>query len=192
MQVRAPSPPSAISPSPRADAPRDRLPEDRVTRTGASPTLTAEELRLVESLRQRDVEVRAHEAAHQAAGGSLTGGASFTYETGPDGRAYAVGGEVPISMAEGNSPAETISIARRIRAAALAPADPSGQDLRVASQAAALEMRATLEQLRQPTERGAEVQVRGSHLHRTEPCGACGKATEQYASSASAVGSSLA
>lgn len=187
MQVRAPSPPSAPPPTlradaPRANAPRDRVPEDRVTRSGAPPKLTADELRLIESLRQRDVEVRAHEAAHQAAGGSLTGGASFTYETGPDGRAYAVGGEVPISMAEGSTPAETISIARRSRAAALAPADPSGQDLRVASQAASLEMRATLEQLQQLTERGAE--VRGSHLHRTEPCGACGKAAQQYASEA--------
>jgi len=94
-------------------------------------------------LQQRDSEVRSHEAAHMAAGGSvISGSASFTYQKGPDGRLYAVGGEVPISSSGGNTPEETIAIARQIQAGALAPANPSPQDLKVASSAAMMEAQA--------------------------------------------------
>jgi hypothetical protein len=80
-------------------------------------------------------------------------------------------------------------IARQVRAAALAPADPSGQDLKVAAAASAMETRAMLEQMQQTAERRAESrkESRGTHLHDSEPCGACAKASQQYAgSSASA------
>ncbi|XLM21540.1 catalase, partial [Chromobacterium piscinae] len=83
-------------------------------------------------LKARDTDVRRHEAAHQAAGGSLAGAASFTYEQGPDGKQYAIGGEVPIQMSQGGTPQQTIQNAETVRAAALAPADPSGQDRAVA------------------------------------------------------------
>jgi SprA-related family len=94
----------------------------------------------VEELKARDAHVRAHEAAHQAAGGDLTGPASFTYQTGPDGRSYAVGGEVPVAARTGRTPDETIAIARRVRAAALAPGDPSAADLAAAATATQLEL----------------------------------------------------
>jgi hypothetical protein len=97
------------------------------------------EQRLVEHLAETDRQVRAHEAAHQAAAGGLGGAATFTYKTGPDGRSYAVGGEVPIDMSPGRTPEETLARARQVRAAALAPADPSGQDLAVAAQATQME-----------------------------------------------------
>lgn len=191
MLVRALSPPSAparSSPVAPPGTPADAaVPTDRVSLPEQAPTeLTADEKLLVDQLRQRDREVRTHEAAHQAAGGTLTGGASFTFETGPDGRSYAVGGEVPISLAEGRTPQETIAIARQIRAAALAPADPSGQDLRVAQEASALELRATLDQLKQTTEKGKpdKPENRGTHLHSGEPCAACERATEQFSSPA--------
>jgi hypothetical protein len=144
--------------------------------------LTADQQLMLEELRQRDRDVRAHEAAHQAAGGSLTSGASFSYQTGPDGRAYAIGGEVGISLSTGRTPDETIAIARQIRAAALAPADPSGQDLRVASEAAALELQATMQkqQLAVQQQKNSATEARGTHLHSSEPCAACLKATEQY------------
>jgi len=130
----------------RADgaAPRDRVtvsPEARQASAGASK-LTAEQQRQVVQPRQVDARVRQHEAAHQAAGGSLTGAASFPYRTGPDGRSYAVGGEVPVRLQAGRTPGETIANARRARRAALAPSDPSPQDLAVAAQAGGMEQAA--------------------------------------------------
>lgn len=140
-------------------APEDpRLPEDRVSlsdearrglqarRAGAErpdgKRLDAQQEKEVADLKQRDLHVRQHEAAHQAAGGDLAGSASFTYQVGPDGRSYAVGGEVPIAARSGRTPDETIAIARRVRAAALAPADPSAADLAAAAQATAMEQQA--------------------------------------------------
>jgi hypothetical protein len=94
-------------------------------------------------LEQRDTEVRAHEAAHIAAGGGVVkGGASFTYQKGPDNRLYAIGGEVPIDISEGKTPQETIQKMRIVKAAALAPANPSPQDYSVASTASSLEAKA--------------------------------------------------
>jgi hypothetical protein len=107
--------------------------------------LTSEEEQVVRKLAQRDRAVRAHEAAHQAAGGDMTGSAAFTTETGPDGKQYAVGGEVPIQMSPGRTPEETLQRAERIRAAALAPGDPSPQDRAVAAAAAQMEAQARAE-----------------------------------------------
>jgi len=105
--------------------------------------LTTSERQQVSELQQRDTEVRAHEAAHIAAGGSaISGGASFTYQKGPDSKQYAVGGEVPISASGGNTPEEKIALARQVQAGALAPANPSPQDLKVASSAALMEAQA--------------------------------------------------
>jgi hypothetical protein len=111
-------------------------------RIGGPRKLDAEQEREVARLKQRDAHVRQHEAAHQAAGGALTGAATFTYRTGPDGRSYAVGGEVPISARAGRTADETIAIARRVRAAALAPADPSSADLAAATSAMQMELKA--------------------------------------------------
>lgn len=94
--------------------------------------------RELEEMQARDREVRQHEAAHVAAGGAhVRGGASFSYRRGPDGRSYAVGGEVQIdSSAVPNDPEATIRKMRAVQAAAMAPAEPSGQDRSVAAQAA--------------------------------------------------------
>jgi hypothetical protein len=109
--------------------------------------LTQAELQLVMELEQRDTEVRNHEMAHIAAGGSLiTSGASFTYQRGPDGINYAVGGEVGIDTSEiPGDPKATAQKMRRVRNAAMAPASPSSQDLKVASKAAALAAKASSE-----------------------------------------------
>jgi len=104
--------------------------------------LSEDEERLVRDLSSRDSEVRAHEAAHQAAGGGMTGAASYTYQQGPDGRMYAIGGEVSISMPSGSTPEETIKNARTVAAAAMAAGDPSPQDFAVASSARLMEMQA--------------------------------------------------
>ncbi|MCE1253191.1 MAG: hypothetical protein LWX83_06530 [Anaerolineae bacterium] len=101
----------------------------------------------VRQLQQIDREVRAHEQAHLAAGGNLVrGGATYEYQTGPDGKRYAVGGEVQIDISAVNGdPEATIEKARQIRQAALAPADPSSQDRAVAAQATRMEITARQE-----------------------------------------------
>ena len=113
---------------------------------GNAQGLSEADLRRVEQLKQRDREVRAHEMAHVAAGaGVVTSGASYSFETGPDGRRYAVGGEVGINVSPGRTPEETLSRAEKIRAAALAPADPSGQDRQIAARAASMAAEARVE-----------------------------------------------
>lgn len=101
--------------------------------------LTDDEKRQVEKLEEIDRKVRAHEQAHMAAGAGLVrGGASFEYQVGPDGRQYAVGGEVSIDTSEvPDNPAATIKKMQQVKRAALAPAEPSGQDVQVAAQAGA-------------------------------------------------------
>ena len=116
-------------------------------KTELNPSGSEEERATIAKLRARDREVRAHEQAHAAAAGGLAkGGPSFTYERGPDGRQYAVGGEVNIdSSPVSGDPEATLRKAAQIRAAALAPADPSPQDRAVAASATALEAQARQE-----------------------------------------------
>ncbi len=98
--------------------------------------LSSSEKLLIDKLQKVDQEVHNHELAHlAAAGGYATSGASYQYQTGPDGRKYAVGGEVQIDTSPGRTPEETISKMETVRRAALAPASPSGQDQMVAAQA---------------------------------------------------------
>ncbi len=106
--------------------------------------LTEEERRILNQLKARDAEVRAHEAAHLAAAGPYANGApTYEYETGPDGRQYAIGGEVSIdSSPVPGDPEATVRKAQTIKRAALAPREPSGQDRQVAAQAAQLEAQA--------------------------------------------------
>ncbi len=115
---------------------------------------------VVAELKATDTAVRAHEAAHVAVGGRyVRGAASYSYTTGPDGRQYAVGGEVSIDTAAERDPAATIAKMATVRAAALAPADPSAQDRAVAA-AAAQAMAAAQVELReqQQAEQGGEAE----------------------------------
>lgn len=123
------------------------------TQQAGKPELSQEEASAVRQLKARDTQVRAHEAAHQAAAGGLAvSGASFSFQRGPDGVNYAIGGEVSIDVSPGRTPSETIGRARTIQAAALAPADPSGQDLAVAAQAQQMAQEARAELTRQQME----------------------------------------
>ncbi len=123
---------------------------EKKSTTPQSDLSDAEQQQLQE-LRARDLEVRAHEAAHLAAAGQYAqGGPSFTYQTGPDGKKYAIGGEVSIdSGAISGDPQATIQKARQIRAAALAPASPSSQDQKVAAAASKMEADARVQLSRQ-------------------------------------------
>jgi hypothetical protein len=92
--------------------------------------------RVISQLQQRDKEVRAHELAHATAGGAVTGSPSYTFATGPDGKKYAVGGEVAVDLSSmPGDPKATIVKMQRVHAAALAPVNPSAQDSRVAASA---------------------------------------------------------
>lgn len=118
--------------------------------------LTQKEVQQVRELQSIDKNVKAHEAAHQAAGGGLAGAASFTYTRGPDNQMYATAGEVPVSMQKGNTPEETIANARQIAAAAMAPADPSPQDYKIAANAAKMEFDARAEAMKLKAEESKE------------------------------------
>lgn len=138
--------PSAAAPASRAGGAGARPGEAQGDGQGKTQGLSEADLRTVEQLKQRDREVRAHEMAHVAAGaGVVTSGASYSFETGPDGRRYAVGGEVGINVSPGRTPEETLSRAEKIRSAALAPADPSGQDRQIAARAASMAAEARVE-----------------------------------------------
>jgi len=116
-------------------------------KTGSEQVLTESEQKEVDDLKLRDKEVRAHEAAHKAAAGSLSmGAASFEYQTGPDNKRYAVGGEVSIDVSKvADNPQATIEKAQQISRAANAPADPSSQDRQVAAKAGQMEAAARKE-----------------------------------------------
>lgn len=97
----------------------------------------------IEQLKAIEEKVKAHEAAHKSAGGTLTGPVSYSYTRGPDNRNYITGGEVPISVSPGKTPQETVSRMQQVIQAALAPADPSPQDRAVAAQAAVQQQEAS-------------------------------------------------
>lgn len=114
--------------------------------------ITEQEQQQIQQLTARDRVVLSHEAAHIAAGGSIIrGSANFSFQRGPNGVQYAVGGEVNIdtSKVEGD-PQATLQKAIQIQAAALAPVQSSSQDRSIAAQAAqlAVEARAEITQQR--------------------------------------------
>lgn len=114
--------------------------------SGSADLLSPDEQRQVQKLKEIDRKVRAHEQAHLSVGGDLVrGGASYSYQTGPDNQRYAVAGEVSIDVSPARTAKETIPKAEHIRATALAPADPSVQDRSVAARASQIEVDAQAE-----------------------------------------------
>lgn len=105
----------------------------------ANEKLSQEDKQIIADLKARDAEVKTHEQAHRAAAAGINASApSYDYETGPDGKKYAVGGEVNVSFREGGSAESNVAKAQAMKAAALAPAQPSSQDLSAARNADAL------------------------------------------------------
>lgn len=155
---RQSTPPLAKSPSglpdaelSKRDSARSSLRDEAQTNKEAEAKARIERAELanmqreIASLAARDREVKAHEQAHVAVGGQYAGAAQYQYERGPDGVAYAVAGEVPIDVGKEANPQATIEKARTVRRAALAPAEPSPQDRRVAAQATLMEQQAQQE-----------------------------------------------
>lgn len=97
---------------------------------------SAEQRELAE-LKKRDMEVKAHEAAHASVGGQLASGPSYSFEVGPDGQQYAIAGEVQIDLSPvPGDPQATIIKMQQVKSAALAPSEPSAADRQVAAEAA--------------------------------------------------------
>ncbi|NOZ46039.1 MAG: hypothetical protein GXO79_04570 [Chlorobi bacterium] len=121
--------------------------------------LSDSEKRLIAELERMDRAVKAHEAAHKAAGGGLVrGGATYSYVIGPDGKRYASSGEVKIDMSYNLSdPEATIQKMEQVKRAALAPIDPSAQDRAVAQRASAIESEARVEEQKQQEEKIASM-----------------------------------
>ncbi|MFC3533527.1 putative metalloprotease CJM1_0395 family protein [Vogesella facilis] len=112
--------------------------------------LSEDDQALLRALQNRDREVRAHEQAHLAAASGISvSGPSYDYQQGPDGARYAIGGSVSIEVSPARTPQETAQKARIIQGAALAPAQPSGQDLAVAARARQMELQALAEEAQQ-------------------------------------------
>jgi hypothetical protein len=138
FQVRADERVEAIRSAESASAARASEPEPPGSQTRSETELSAADREEVQRLKSRDADVRAHEQAHASAGGSHAGSPSYEFETGPDGRRYAVGGEVSIDTSEvAGDPKASISKMQQVVRAANAPADPSGQDRKVAANARA-------------------------------------------------------
>ncbi|MEM6986639.1 MAG: putative metalloprotease CJM1_0395 family protein [Pseudomonadota bacterium] len=112
----------------------------------------------VRELSARDKEVRAHEQAHLAAAGPYsTYGPNYDYQTGPDGRRYAIGGEVGIDTSVvPDDPQATLAKMQVVQRAAMAPAEPSAQDMRVAADASQMAAQARMDIMREHFEARAE------------------------------------
>jgi hypothetical protein len=166
-------------PGPGEEMPPDEaLPgkDAQATDMSGSEELSEEDRRIVESLQRRDRAVRSHEAAHMAAAGAYAaGGPSYTTEQGPDGRSYAIGGEVPIDMSAERTPEATLRKAQTIAAAAMAPADPSGADKAIAAAASQMAENAQAAISERAT---AELEERTAQIEETREQSAEAKAAE--------------
>lgn len=131
------------------------------------PVLSDAKLAEISSLKARDSQVRQHEQAHLAASGGLNiSKAAFTYQRGPDGVNYAVGGDVRIDTSQGRTAADSLARGELIIDVALAPADPSPSDRSAASKGQNMAQQARAELLQQARQaRQADTAEQGEHQH---------------------------
>ena len=131
----------------------DALSEKAASEQNAAPTknvagkeLTLEQQEELLQLQMRDQEVRVHEQQHASVGGQHTGSPQYEFKTGPDGKQYVVEGSVPVDLSPiAGDPAATIDKMRQVKAAALAPAQPSSADKNAAAAAESRIAQATAE-----------------------------------------------
>ena len=127
--------------------------------------LTDAERRKVAALKARDRQVREHERAHQIAGGHYASSPTYRTVRGPDGKTYAVGGEVRIDTSVvPNNPEATIRKMQTVKRAALAPQEPSSADRAVAAEADAKIVRARQEIQERKIEEAKERNERGNNF----------------------------
>ena len=114
---------------------KDQQQSDQSTQQAQEEQQEQQDAAEIEQLKARDQEVRVHEQAHASTGGQYAGAPQYEYTTGPDNKRYVTDGEVSIDVSEEKTPEETLKKMEQVRAAALAPAEPSSQDLKVAAEA---------------------------------------------------------
>ncbi len=162
--ARADQPPAAPPQEQQADSPasgreeadRDANSPTRAGQSEPSPQEQRQQQLVIDDLVQRDREVRTHEQAHAAVGGQYAGAPTYSFKRGPDGQRYAVSGEVSIDTAPvPNDPEATLRKMEIVQRAALAPMEPSPQDLRVAALAQAQAAQARVELAEQRREEAA-------------------------------------
>ncbi|MCU4677633.1 putative metalloprotease CJM1_0395 family protein [Catenovulum sp. 2E275] len=119
----------------------------------SSTELSDSEQKELEELKARDQEVRTHEQAHANMGGQHAGSPSYEFERGSDGKNYAVSGEVQIDVSEvAGDPQATIQKMEQVKRAALAPAEPSSADRKVANEASQKAQQARADLLSETTD----------------------------------------
>lgn len=87
--------------------------------------------RVLDKFKAKDSEIRAHEQSH-AANGPTAAGISYTYQTGPDGKLYAVGGHVRMDTSMPKDPEAAAFKLTQLQNAASAPDALSGADAQIA------------------------------------------------------------
>ncbi len=143
--------------------------------TSNTKGLTEKELRIIADLKAIDTKVRRHEMAHIAAGGQyITSGAHYQYKKGPDGNTYAVAGDVSIDTSPvPGDPEATIRKMHKVQRAALAPAEPSSQDKKVAAESSFIAAKALSELMMMQAKQSSDAKKRqfqaiGNHRTATD------------------------
>ncbi len=124
--------------------------EEKKINNSAVKNFSPDEQNKIRELKKIDRQTRTHEQAHMSAGAGLVkGGPTFSFAKGPDGKQYAIGGEVHIDLSPvRDDPQATIRKMQQVKRAALAPADPSPQDHQAASRASQIESQARSEDIK--------------------------------------------
>jgi len=89
--------------------------------------------RVLEKFKNKDAEIRTHEQVH-ASIGHTTAPISYSYQQGPDGKMYAVGGSVRLETSMPDDPKAAAFKLDMLQKAASAPSNTSGADNAIASQ----------------------------------------------------------
>lgn len=90
--------------------------------------------RVLEKFKSKDQDVRSHEQIHATIGHTTTP-ISYTYQEGPDGKMYAVGGNVRLDTSIPQDPKAASYKLDQIKKAAAGPMDSSGADSMIVSAA---------------------------------------------------------
>ncbi len=116
-----------------------------------------EENRALQKLKNRDQEVRQHEAQHSRNLETIPiGGPQYTYTIGPDGKVYATGGQVIVATGTSSDPETALRKARALKSTALSTGEPSSTDMAAAVSAREMEMEAIIKMARENNNSGNE------------------------------------
>ena len=153
------------------EAEKEKSEQDKSLYSGNNLRKAEENLKdkaIIAELEKTEREVLAHEAAHISAGGGFVGTPKYTREIGPDGKSYITGGEVSVTVPPSSDPEETVRNMQQVKGAALAPVNPSSQDINVAAAAASAQMKAESEIASRQAEKVIETQRARSNSEATD------------------------